>query len=302
MNCLDRDDDWCAKNKHSKVLCWDVNTKEVDGEIREYPSYGVKSSFYTEIWDKQCTILNKHFDETDFVVKRLDEKTKIGDSYLIVCSPEEKSKIINLGVDYSKVNGDYLTEEEEKYELYELKDIPFISKPTPCSVILKRFDKLIKDADSTFGTNLRSEFVEWKEKELAELKANSETEKNETSSSTNNETSNEPSVTKANFSDMKTVETVENEDELPTEVEEKELPPVKKVMKNVKPKFDPMSLKDIFPNIVNMSKEDLDYIVDVDENNGELIYADGTEIATCPNCNMDIPDPWTKCVCGVSFE
>ena len=52
FNCLDRTDAWCEENKHTKLLCWDSTTKEVDGKTVEYPTYGIKPSLYNNIFDE----------------------------------------------------------------------------------------------------------------------------------------------------------------------------------------------------------------------------------------------------------
>lgn len=290
FNCISRDDDWCKEHKHTKVLCWESKKVEKDGKEVEYPTYGIKSSLYNKVWDEYCTIRNRHFEDFDILVRRLDKKTKIGENgYLVVNLAEEKSQIASWeskdGISYSsKMNDDYLTDEEKSYEKYVLKDIPFISKATPCGVILSHLSKFIKDVDKEFNTNLYDEFVEWKAKELEESKKASET-KNEVKTS-------EPS-----FDNLPKVES--EKDELPSDVEEKTIK-VKKLAKVETAKFDPMSLVDVFPAIAEMSDEDKSLIVG--ENNGELEFSVVAD-CSCPSCENDIPDPITQCpYCGTKFE
>jgi len=191
FNCIDKTDNWCKENKHTKLLCWDSSTKEVDGETREYPTYGIKPSLYNNIFDEQCTALNRMYDQFDVVVKRLSKK--LGDSWIQVFSPEEKSKISLLGLDPNKVSMEYLTDEEDSWEKYVLEDVPFMSRPTSVSYVLKVLPKLIKSCDLDFGTNLYEEFVEGAEKEKAEFakrnaeKANSESKSEDTSTEVESE-------------------------------------------------------------------------------------------------------------------
>ena len=311
FNCLDRTDDWCKENKHTKLLCWDSTTKEVDGKTVEYPTYGIKPSLYNNIFDEQCTALNRMYDEFDVVVKRLSKK--LGDSWIQVFSPEEKSKISQIGLDPNKVTMNYLSEEEESYEKYKLEDIPFVSRPTSVGYVLRVLGKLIKACDLDFGTNLYEEFVEYAEKEKKEWESRkAETKETESTEDTSAEVESEDEeVTEEttetpSFDSMETVETEESSDnELPSEVEEPtSTAPIQKVAKVAKvAKFDPMSLVNKFPAIANMREEDRKLITGYNSETDKFTYSvDENSLCLCPNCNRDIPDPWTNCVCGVSFE
>lgn len=328
FNCLDKTDNWCEENKHTKLLCWDSKNKEVDGETRTYYTYGIKSSLYNNIFDVQCTNLNRMYDQFDVVAKRLSKP--LGNDWLVVCSPEEKTKITNMGLDASKVTMEYLSEDEEKYTLYKLEDIPFISRATSISFVLKNFPKLIKSCDLDFGTNLYEEFVEGAEKEKAEwAKKNAENAEKTTESKTEDTSaeveSEESEVeettateTTQSFDTMETVET--SSEELPSEVEENPTPTVQKVAKVVKSTaFNIVSLYDKFPHLKELSDDEKSLVIG--EENGVLKFKSGIEIAQCPICCerlikeghsqeeidslglADIPDGWTKCgVCGTSFE
>ena len=313
FNCLDKSDDWCKENKHTKLLCWDSTTKEVDGKTVEYPTYGIKPSLYNIIFDEQCTALNRMYDEFDVVVKRLSKK--LGDSWIQVFSPEEKSKITQVGLDPNKVTMNYLSEEEESYERYKLEDIPFVSRPTSASYVNKVLNRLIKQCDIDFGTNLQSDFAEWIEKEKKEWESRkAETKETESTEDTSTEVESEDeevteektSTETPSFDSMETVETEESsDDELPSEVEEPTpTAPIQKVAKVAKvAKFDPMSLVDKFPAIANMREEDRKLITGYNSETDKFTYSvDENSLCLCPNCNRDIPDPWTNCVCGVSFE
>lgn len=332
FNCIDKTDNWCEENKHTKLLCWDSSTKEVDGETREYPIYGIKPSLYNNIFDEQCTALNRMYDQFDVVVKRLSKK--LGDSWIQVFSPEEKSKISLLGLDPNKVSMEYLTDEEDSWEKYVLEDVPFVSRPTSATYVKKVLDKLIKQADIDFGTNLQGEFAEWIEKEKAEwAKKNAENaEKNEETKSesaedtsteveSEDEVAEESTTTTQSFDTMETVET-SSDDELPSEVEENPTPTVQKVAKVAKvakSAFDISTLYDKYPHLKELSDDEKSLVVG--EENGRLKFKEGIEIAQCPICCerllkeghsqeeidslglADIPDSWTKCgVCGTSFE
>lgn len=309
FNCIDRTDNWCAENKHTKLLCWDSTTKEVDGKTVEYPTYGIKPSLYNNIFDEQCTALNRMYDEFDVVVKRLSKK--LGESWIQIFSPEEKSKISQIGLDPNKVTMNYLTEDEENYEKYKLEDIPFVSRPTSASYVNKVLGKLIKQADIDFGTNLQEDFALWIEKEKKEWEAKkSETKETESTEDTSTEVESEDeevteettSTETPNFDSMKTVETESSEDdELPSEVEEPTPTVTKKVVKTAKTVFDPLSLKSEFPYIDKLRAEDLALITGYNSETSELTFKEGTDLAECP-CGCTIGDPFQSCPkCGAVF-
>lgn len=308
FNCIDKTDNWCKENKHTKLLCWDSTSKEVDGETRTYYTYGIKPSLYNEIFDIKCTNLNRMFDQFDVVVKRLKEK--LGDSYLTVCIPEEKTAISNMGLDPSKVSMEYLTDEEENYERYVLEDIPFVTRPTSAMFFNRNFSKLIKQCDIDFGTNLQSEFAEWIEKEKKEWESRkAETKEIESAEDTSTEVESEDEVTEEtpSFDSMETVETEESsDDELPSEIEEPTpTAPIQKVSKVAKvakvAKFDSMSLKNtILPFVDKLTDEERSHIVGINSD-GSVKFDD--ETALCPQCNHEISDSINSACpfCGVEF-
>ena len=310
FNCIDKTDDWCQKNKHTKLLCWDSTSKEVDGKTVEYPIYGIKPSLYNNVFDEQCTALNRMYDEFDVVVKRLSKK--LGESWIQIFSPEEKSKISQIGLDPNKVTMNYLTEEEENYEKYKLEDIPFVSRPTSASYVNKILGKLIQQADIDFGTNLKEDFAEWIEKEKKEWEAKkAETKETESTEDTSTEVeSEEEEVTEEttstpSFDSMETVETEESseDDELPSEVEEPTpTAPIQKVAKVAKvAKFDPMSLKNtILPFVDKLTDEERSHIIGINDD-GSVKFDD--ETALCPQCNHEISDSINSACpfCGVEF-
>lgn len=308
FNCIDRSDNWCKENKHTKLLCWDSTSKEVNGKTRTYYTYGIKPSMYNNIFDIQCTNLNRMYDMFDVAVMRLSKK--IGDNVWIkICNPEERSAITNMGLNSELVTMNYLTDEEEAYERYDLEDIPFVTRPTSCSFVLRAFPKLIKSCDLDNGTNLYEEFVEWAEKEKAEWskqnaeKANSESKTEETATETEEVEVEETTATETtqSFDTMGTVET-SSDDELPSEVEENPTPTVQKVAKVAKvAKFDPMSLVDKYPSITKMSEEERSHIVGYNSEKDEFEF-DDNNLCECPECGKTIHDSFTRCFCNVEFE
>jgi hypothetical protein len=232
------------------------------------------------------------YDQFDVVVKRLSKK--LGDSWIQVFSPEEKSKISQVGLDPNKVSMEYLTDEEDAYEKYVLEDVPFVSRPTSVSYVNRVLSKLIQQADIDFGTNLKEEFVEWAEKEKKEW---AEKNKNNNSNSENTETT-ENEVTEETSNVNETVET--SNEELPTEVEEPTPTVTKKVVKTTS--FDVLALKTIFPYIDKLTDEEKKHIIGYDEASGKLKFDSSSEVCECP-CGADVEMNQHICQkCGSIFE
>lgn len=292
VNVIDKSDSWCKDNKHTKMLCWDCTEKEVDGKKHYYPTYGVKPSLIKELWDVKSTMMNKHPEDFDILVRRLDKNTQMAGKYLVTNLPEEKSAIKQWGekdgVDYlSMLSDELLSDSEAKYERYSLENLPFVSLPTPCGFILNKLGKFIKEVDSQFHTNHYEEFVNAKAKELEELKAK-QSEKGEIESTT--------------VENTKVESEVKEQAELPTNIEEKPVA-VKKVAKV--PKTEPTTFVDdnfleTFPAYEELSKDDKDLITGY--NGGILTFKEEAD-CECPSCGNLIPDPMTQCpYCGQSFE
>ena len=218
------------------------------------------------------------YDQFDVVVKRLSKK--LGDSWIQVFSPEEKSKISQVGLDPNKVSMEYLTDEEDAYEKYVLEDVPFVSRPTSVSYVNRVLSKLIQQADIDFGTNLKEEFVEWAEKEKKEWESR-KAEAKESESAKDEEVTEETTSTEIpSFDSMETVETEESsDDELPSEVEE---PTVTKTKKVVKSAFNIVALYDKHPHLKELTDEEKSLIVGYEDN--KFKYKEGIDIAQCPTC------------------
>lgn len=313
FNCITRGegDTWCKDNKHTKLLCWDSTSKEVDGNVVTYPTYGIKPSLYKEIFDTKCTELGLHFEDIDFVIRRYDKKTSPdGTTFVSVYSPEEKSAIRRMGekdgVDYlSYISEDDLTKEELAYERYNLRDIPFVSAPTPVAVVLPKLSRYIKEVDAEFGTHLYDEFVEEKARELEALKAKKASEETKEESDSSEDESNEQPEPKTETVSKPVVHEEESDEALPSEVEEKEEAPVvmkkKKVSSAEGFKITP-ELIELFPALEEMSEEDKALIIGYDSDTGELKFKEG-DMAQCPTCGQMIDYNFSECpYCGQVFE
>lgn len=285
-NVIDRMDDWCKENKHTKVIAWDSSTKDDKTYYQPGMSYGL----YKFIFDNKCTNIGSHFEEVDFLVRRFTEKTRPSDdTYYIVAYNEEKRVIENWSnkdkIDYLSYfsNESYLSDEEEAYERYSLENIPFISMPTPMGVVMNKLEKFIKGIDSKYGWNLWELCVEWKEKEIEARNANKEKEETTKSASKKEEQ--------------------EEQEELPSEVE-KPVTKMKKVAKEEKSeKTDtiPSEAYEMFEGLGKLSKEELSKVKSVDLDEMEITFSIPADVQ-CPTCEKDFPESFDTCpFCGETF-
>ena len=294
MNVIDRSDNWCENNKHTKILAWDVTKSEKDGVIKEYPQYGVRMSVYNSLWTDICNLRGQHFEDFDIAIVRLSKSKRPNNTTsFIILTDEDKSKCRALGVDSTKFVDGLLTQEEQDYERYDLEDIPYTSKPSSAFFMLKNFEKLIKMGDLENGTNFYDQFVQAKGEELeAYKKAHPKPDTEETKST----------VVQAPVA--KVEEPVVEDDGLdfqqPPVVEKKPLAP-KMALKKPVQTVDWTLIEDTYETVKTMSAEDKAKIIGIDEETGELKFNVSAEYS-CPSCGLDLPQVSTCPYCGEIFE
>lgn len=180
MNVIARDDDWCEKNKHTKILAKKMNTyvpKKGDKAGQEQISYdaGISSFSLNEgvqeltkvfgNWEKYDIICYKKASEATngkAVVKYVFEngsEMALKDYWGKMPVSEEFKKSIKTGP---------ITDEELSYERYDLEKFFGI---TPYSLIYKHFKGWLERVDTAFGTEFSSECAKLANKEKEEYKA-----------------------------------------------------------------------------------------------------------------------------------
>lgn len=289
MNVIDRLDSWCKDNKHTKVIAWNMNEK--DG--KQYYTPGMTYGLYKEIFDKKCTTIGAHFEEVDLVLRRFTQKTRPADDMYYAVLYDEEKRAIQTWSDKDKIDyysfinkEEYLSDEEQSWERYDLEGIPFVSQPTPIGIIMSKLDKFIKGADKKYGWGLYEKFVEWKEQEIAEFKSK--------------EKDKESSAPKTIVSVSKS----EEDDDLPTDIEEKTAHEEKptKITKVVKKAFEITDeMVDTFEGLGKLNPEQKKHITAVDTNEMTITF-DITADAECGACSQLIPDEFTVCpYCGQEY-
>lgn len=168
-NVIDRSDDWCAKNKHTKILARDVT---IDDQNRVWAKEGIKSfGFVTKIRD----LIGKYgnYEKYDVAIKKNGEKDNPFDVKNASRLKEKEMMEELINNDGSQVNEALivegnLTQEEMAYKKY---DIEKLFGPTPYYKLLKRIPSVFKLCDASLGTNYFEELQGLAEREKAEWEA-----------------------------------------------------------------------------------------------------------------------------------
>jgi hypothetical protein len=168
MNCIDRQDNWCAENNHTKILCRQVTT---DDQGRVWPQHGIKSyGFIARLVDLQNKY--KNYEKYDVAIKRTGKK----DNPLELRNAsafKEKDMLSELLNDDGTLPDENLivigplTEAERQYERYDLDKL---YQPSSFTKILNRIPSVFKLCDATTGSKFYEELVALSEKEKKEWK------------------------------------------------------------------------------------------------------------------------------------
>ena len=163
MNVIDREDDWCKENKHTKLLSKRVTERA--GVV--YPTVGVPSYGFLTALTKLVKVYGPWENYDVQIVKTGQMNTpydiKNASYYKSVGVPEiDSSKLPVISVDQG------LTAEEKEYERY---DIAKLYSPTSYRSLRDRLGKTIKEVDDTLMTHFYDELASLAEKEEAERAA-----------------------------------------------------------------------------------------------------------------------------------
>lgn len=167
MNVIDREDKWCAENKHTKLLARQITTKQYpDGTIAEFVSKGIPSyGFLNKLGGLVANY--KTWENYDIGVKRTGIKTE---PYQIINAtafvngkipeiPQDKIPLVNLNP---------LTDGERAYERY---NIAKLFGPVTYTKIDAKLGASIKLIDACLGTNFYNELQTLKAEEAAKWEA-----------------------------------------------------------------------------------------------------------------------------------
>lgn len=277
FNVIDREDDWCKENKHTKLLSKRVNqVVQDDGKVVEYADTGVPSyGFLTKLselvgkygsWEKYDVAITKTGEMTSpYVVKNATAFAKCPED---IARAELGDKLEFVSQDIS------LTPEELSYERYNLKNN---FKVTSYQKLLSDFGNTIKLIDGDLRTTYYDELKALADKEKAEYEAKKA-----------EEAANAPA-----------------EDSTPTETisESTEKPTRSRVVEMALSAEKIAALK----GWDSLTEEERKLIKDVELNDDgsvkTITYTTTDDLADCPDCKHEAPMAITTCcpVCGLKF-
>lgn len=291
MNVIDRMDDWCKKNKHSKVLSGNNPAFEVDDlenpgrkkNIYIYTEMGIPFSLYDLIYQR---VFEFRGWDIDIIVERLQVGEK-QTSYII--SDSEDGKVSDIAKKYM-VRDRNLSQEEREYKLYDLEKL---FHDTYYNTLLTSFTKLFQQADIDLGTKFYPELQELARIEKEEL----------------DRIKKEKEATSIPVDGTKEHESVEDEIREYQEEEERQSRTETKVEEEpVRKRRDDSNtvetledkIRKVFPKLDSLEeseqKEVLNSIVDVKE--GMPIYDDKVKLLACKKTcqtQINLPDSVFKC-------
>ena len=262
INCIDRRDDWCKVNKHTKILSKNVNVSvNKDGQETEFADFGVPAyGFFGPL-----TTLRKNFkqgwEKFDVVITRTGTGTETVNNLFngtAFTSPAALQAGLDKGMgikeeEYKFIsqNND-LTDEELSYQRYDL-DENF--KTTSYHTLKKKLFKSIQKIDLELDTHFAQELTKLEEEESKKWK-----EENEKESSEKEET---PKMQESSIGGTDTPPVVDSEWHVQEE---------KVVRRAVAPEAAGLSAEKIavLKGYSEMSAEEKSYIKDV------ILKADGT--------------------------
>lgn len=305
INCIDRRDDWCKTNKHTKLLSKNVNVSiDKDGKEREFAEFGIPAyGFFGPLaqirknfkkgWECYDVVITRTGTGTD-TVNNLFNGTAFTTDAAIAAGLDKGMGISEDEYKYCS-QAPELTDEELSYKRYDLDENFSV---TSYHTLKKKLLKSIQKIDISLGTHFVEELDRLEAEETAKWKAEHPV-KEETVTTTASPTT----------ETVAPVETVTSSFDTMTKVEE--AAPV--VRRTAVPETAGLSAEKIavLKGYNELSAEEKSYIKDV------VLKADGTldhiewtdnapALLPCPDdqggCGQMSPNSFTICpACGKHF-
>jgi hypothetical protein len=322
MNVIDRNDTWCADNKHSKLLSKSVKIDPETGEIK-FPSCGVGCYGFSEVRDGMAPlqkIISKYgnLEKYDIGILRTGEKSGAWELKNVSYLKEKDARDDVENTDGTEYNWDNvvvgpLTEAELDYDRYDL-DKYF--QPTSYQKILKRIPKVFQLCDADLGTHFYDE--------LQDLAAAEKVENEQKYHNDEKAAVAEEAQTKAEAKVVKEAvkeeEAEEEEDEAPvTEIKEPidEKVVEKPTRRAAAPKAtstlsaDKIALLKGWNDLTDKEKGQIKDVIVKDGKVKEVVYTDdAVSTLACDNtlddgteCGIMVPSDFGHCpVCGAEYQ
>lgn len=289
-NVIDRMDEWCKENNHTKILAKEVR----ESGDKLYATYGITNGMWNTIWDDVCSAYDEHFEDFDLAIRRFSKETN-GNWSMVLHGTEDRKKLAKYedddqdGIEYGEyvVDGE-LSKKEEGYERYNIDDHPLF-RPTSYTKFLSRMGKFVKKVDAKYDTTFFGELTDLSKDEKAKWDEEKKEKESESRSSDRETHDEEPSETPA--------------------PEEKEAPVRRtRERKAKKEEAKDFSVDDLdpefFEGIGKLTDEEKEAITGVEgEGEDSILTFNTDDVAECPNCGLDVPLSMDTCpYCATEFE
>lgn len=174
MNVIDREDNWCAENKHTKLLSKKVGESVgADGNINYWPDVGVPCYGFL---DELSTLIGKYgnWEKYDIAIEKTGVMTqpyKVKNASALSTPAVIEAGVCEIAQDKIPLISQEksLTAEEMAYERYDLEKM---YSPITYTKFFNAFQKTLKAIDGDLGTSYYDEFKKLSEDEKAEWEAN----------------------------------------------------------------------------------------------------------------------------------
>lgn len=285
LNVNDRMDDWCVKNKHSKILTSNLSPFEfIDETTKErktifFKDIGIPFQVYELIYQQVLEFRGSW--DLDLIVGRI--QTGEQTSYVVRDAFEDKLH----GRSKQLANKEPLTKEEAEYKLYDFEKL---FHPTYYLTLEKEFPKLFQQVDIDLGTKYWNELQELVKIEKEELKKKQ---------IENESTSVQVDGNKHTSVDSEVEEFKKEEDESKRRSETVEEPVQKRRGESVEETLEDR-VKKLFPKFTSLPENEqldlIDSIIDVKD--GNAVYREDVKLLACSKTcanKHNLPDTIMTC-------
>lgn len=178
INCIDRRDDWCKINKHTKLLSKNVNVVvDKDGNEKEYAEFGIPAYGFFGPLTQIRKNFKKGWECYDVVITRTGEGTDTVNNLFNGTAFTTEAALQagldkGMGIDESEYKfcsqAPELTDEELSYKRYDLDENFSV---TSYHTLKKKLYKSIQKIDISLGTKFAEELDKLEAEESEKWKA-----------------------------------------------------------------------------------------------------------------------------------
>lgn len=280
MNVIDRMDNWCVENSHTKILTtnyspFTITDKDGKPKTIYFNDVGVSEQVYSLLYN-QVLEFRSHWD-LDIILYKEDKKYIMRDCFEDKIKPEVKKYLVQSTI----------SEKEMSYEKYDLDKL---FPQSSYHKLYNNFENLFKQVDLDLQTNFFDEL-----KHLYEEEKKVYEKKNKENTTTTHVVQNVPSQVPTSIEEVK--------EEVKTEVVHSE---ISQTRTRVVQTENIISKLEKLPNWIALSTDDKEAMISTCTNidGNTFTYKNGTNVIPCPcDKRIDFPDlVWNCAMCGMKFE